>query len=129
MNERLQQYFERLKSWRGPRPRDLSVAGEIASIAKFAKKRQRDLGEVITAWNTLCPAKLSGVCTVDGLTNGMLAITASSPSAGYELSRLLRTGLEEELKRRFPTRVRRIKVTIGEAADSIPTPRTPDMED
>lgn len=123
MNERQRQNFEQLKAWRGPRERDLSLATTIVSIAKFAKKRQRDLGEVIAAWNALCPAKLGTACTVDSLTNGLLSMTASSAAAGYELSRLLRTGLDEEMKRRFPTRIRRIKVTIGEVAESTPAAR------
>ncbi|MSR41782.1 MAG: DUF721 domain-containing protein [Phycisphaerales bacterium] len=114
MDERERRKFEQLKAWRGPRPRDFSVATTIASIVKFEKKRNRDLGDVITVWNALCPAKLTSACTVSSLANGTLNVSASSPGAGYELSRLLRASLERELTSRFPTRVRRIKVVISE---------------
>ena len=128
MDQRQQRNFEQMKAWRGPRVRDLSVGATITSIAKFATKRQRDLGEVLTTWNALCPAKLASSCTVDSLTGGILSITVTTAGAGFELSRVLRASLERELTTRFPTRIRRIKVSIGEdAATSHPArnPRSP----
>ena len=126
MDQRQQRNFEQMKAWRGPRVRDLSVGATITSIAKFATKRQRDLGEVLTTWNALCPAKLAASCTVDSLAGGILSITVTTAGAGFEISRVLRASLERELATRFPTRIRRIKVSIGEIAPTAQHPaRTP----
>ena len=102
-----------MRVYRGRREPDLSVAAMAAALERATAQRQRALGDVIDVWNELVPERVRGYTAVDGLAQGTLTLTVASSSASYELSRVLRDGLERTLVARMPTRIRRIKVRVA----------------
>jgi hypothetical protein len=108
-------WIERMRVYRGRTDRDLSVAGQLAGIERGFRERNRALGDVIDAWNDLAPGPLRNASTIAGLAQGTLTIEATGSSAGYELSRALRGGLEQAMTTRLTGRVRRIRVRVGGA--------------
>ncbi len=105
-------WIERTRVYRGIRERDVSIERPLAGLERLFAERQRTLGDVIEAWNELAPSRVRGSASIAGLAQGTLTLTVTSSSASYELSRVLRDGLERDLVARLPARVRRVKVRV-----------------
>ena len=106
-------WIERMRVYRGRAEPDLSAAAMAASVERATAQRQRALGDVIDLWNEVAPERMRGFVTIEGLAQGTLSLTVASSSASFEVSRLLRDGLERTLVERMPTRIRRVKVRVG----------------
>ncbi len=106
-------WIDRMRVYRGRADPDLSVASMAASLERATSQRQRALGDVIDLWNELAPERVRGFVTIEGVGQGTLTLTVASSSASYELSRVLRDGLERTLVDRMPTRIRRVKIRVG----------------
>ena len=102
-----------MRIYRGRSEPDLSIASMAAALERATAQRQRALGDVIDLWNQVAPERMRGFVTIEGLAQGTLSLTVASSSASFELSRLLRDGLERTLVDRMPTRIRRVKVRVG----------------
>ena len=106
-------WLDRMREFRGRRERDITVNRPVDAFEREFKDRHRALGDIIDAWNELSPLSVRGVVTISGLAQGTLTLTMTSSSASFEISRILRDGLEHTLVTRFPSRIRRIKVRVG----------------
>jgi hypothetical protein len=105
-----------MRVYRGRSEPDLSIGAMAASLERATAQRQRVLGDVIDLWNEVAPERVRGYAAIEGLGQGTLTLTVTSSSASYELSRVLRDGLERTLVERMPARIKRVKVRVG--ADS-----------
>ena len=105
--------LERIRPFRARRERDASIGLDLDLLRRGFSERHRALGDVIDAWNALAPEPIRSVSAVAGLANGTLTIAAAGSSASYEISRVLRDGLERRLIERLPARIRRVKVKVG----------------
>lgn len=106
-------WLERTRVYRGIRERDTTLDRVVRGLERDFTDRQRTLGDVIDAWNTLVPAALRAHVSVAGVSTGTLTLSVGSSGASYELSRALRDGLERAIVERLPGRVRRVKVRVG----------------
>jgi len=93
--------------------RDWSIAALVDAIEKDSRRKDRALGRFMGLWQELVPAELARHLSVSGLRGGVLSVVAASASARYELDRLLRAGLEQELRRRFTGTLGRVRITVG----------------
>jgi hypothetical protein len=109
-------WIDRMRVYRGRSEPDLSIGAMAASLERATAQRQRVLGDVIDLWNEVAPERVRGYAAIEGLGQGTLTLTVTSSSASYELSRVLRDGLERTLVERMPARIKRVKVRVG--ADS-----------
>ncbi|MBI1304539.1 MAG: hypothetical protein GC172_12260 [Phycisphaera sp.] len=105
-------WIDRTRVYRAIRERDVSIERPLAGLERLFADRQRALGDVIEVWNELAPARVRGGASIAGLAQGTLTLTVTSSSASYEVSRVLRDGLERDLVARMPTRIRRVKVRV-----------------
>jgi hypothetical protein len=102
-----------MRVYRGRAEPDLSVGAMASSLERSTAQRQRILGDVIDLWNEVAPVRVRGFAAIEGLGQGTLTLTVTSSSASYELSRVLRDGLERTLVERMPARIKRVKVRVG----------------
>lgn len=107
------QQLQMLREHRGTRERDTSITRLLAGTAQHAQRTQRKLGQLIALWEELVPARLASHTSLGGLRNGVLHVIVDSSSAAYELDRLLRGGLTEQLQSRFRGSLARVKTRIG----------------
>ncbi|MEY4820578.1 MAG: hypothetical protein RLY72_230, partial [Planctomycetota bacterium] len=106
-------WLDRMRPFRARFERDVSMDGALHSLERQLRERQNAFGDVIEAWNQIAPPTVRDTTVINGLANGTLTLATSGSSASYELSRILRDGLERALIHRFPTRIKRVKVRIG----------------
>lgn len=76
----------------------------------------KQLGGVGRLWEELLPAELAGHTRLESLRRGVLKVAVDSSSRLYELDRLLRGGLEQELIRRHRGGVTRVALHVGTVA-------------
>jgi len=89
------------------------MEGALQSLERQLREQQNAVGDIIDVWNELAPPSVRGLATIGGVSQGTLTLVTTSSGASYELSRVLRDGLERALMRRLPSRVKRIKVRVG----------------
>jgi hypothetical protein len=106
-------WIDRTRVYRAIRERDTTIDRVVHGLEREFTDRQRALGDVIDAWNSLVPPALRPHVSVAGVAAGTLTLSVASSGASYELSRALRDGLERRMVELLPGRVRRIKVRVG----------------
>ncbi len=106
--------IEQLRKHRQRRERDLSIAQLVGAMADDARRTQRRLGALIDLWSQLVPRELEKHSRVLGVRGGIVQIQCDSSSTRYELDRLLRQGLEQELRKRYPSTLTKIRLTVGD---------------
>ena len=105
--------IEQLRKHKQRRERDLSIAPLVGAMGDDARRTQRRLGALIDLWSQLVPGELERHSRVVGVRGGIVQIQCDSASTKYELDRLLRQGLEHELRRRYPSTLTKIRLSIG----------------
>ncbi len=106
--------IEQLRRHRQRRERDLSIAQLVGAMADDARRTQRRLGALIDLWSQMVPRELEKHSRVVGVRGGVAAVQCDSASTKYELDRLLRQGLEQELRMRYPSTLTKIRLTVGD---------------
>ena len=106
--------IEQLRKHRQRRERDLSISSLVGAMGDDARRTQRRLGALIDLWSELVPEELEKHSRVVGMRGGVAAVHCDSASTKYELDRLLRQGLEQELRKRYASTLTKIKLSIGD---------------
>ena len=114
------QQLQMLREYRGVRERDSSIGKLVAGTAQHAQRTQRKLGQLIALWEELVPADLASHTSLSGLRHGVLHVIVDSSSAAYELDRMLRGGLTQQLQARFRGSLVRVKARIGKPEEPAP---------
>lgn len=110
------QRIGQLQAWRGRRPFDPSIAGFVSAVADGAQRTQRRLGELAELWQELLPPEIANQTALAGLRGGVLQVTADSSAVSFELDRLLRGGVEADLRRRYRGTLVRIRIRVEQIA-------------
>lgn len=105
--------WERLRQWRKLPERDLSLRFIAEQFQRTVERPYRQLTSVVELWNQLVPLDLVDHTRLDSLKRGILRVRVDSSARLYELDRLLRDGLEQELIRRHKgPALRRIELRV-----------------
>ncbi|MDZ4755571.1 MAG: hypothetical protein SGJ11_13875 [Phycisphaerae bacterium] len=108
--------FERLKAWRGPRDRDVTIAPFVKQFLRDQTRASKSLGCLTEAFEAIVPGVILPECTLLGVRGSVLTIETRSASAQYALDRFLRTGGERDLCARSTqsgTNVTKIRVVCA----------------
>ncbi len=106
--------IEQLRKYRQRPEREVSIARLVGSLADDARRTQRRLGSLIDLWSELVPAELEGHSRIVGVRGGIGHVQCDSASTRYELDRALRQGLEQELRRRYPSTLMKIRLSVAD---------------
>lgn len=107
-----QNELERLRKFRAPKERDLTLRVPLGFAAQELRRMRRGLGAVAAAWGQIVPPELAERTALVGISRGVLTVRASDASAKYELERLLRSGGEAAVVRASPVSLRRVRVVL-----------------
>ncbi len=106
--------IEQLRTYRQRPEREVSIARLVGSMADDARRTQRRLGSLIDLWSELVPPELERHSRVAGVRGGVGHVECDSASTKYELDRALRQGLEQELRRRYPSTLMKIRLSVAD---------------
>ena len=107
--------LHQLRQWRNVKPEpDLSLAFVKDDFKKKVERPYKQLAGIAELWQRLLPQDLIGHTRLDSLTRGVLHVTVDCSARLYELDRLLRMGLQQQLivNHRGPA-FRRVKLRVG----------------
>ncbi len=106
--------IRRLQALRGRPERETSISPLVAGKAAEARRAERGLGSFVDLWEGVMPQELALRTRVTGLRGGVVQVTVDSSSTAWELDRLLREGLQEQLRRAYGRTLLRVRITVGE---------------
>jgi len=115
--------LDKLREWRRPYARDLSLGASIEKVASAARQADRGLSRVLEAWRAAAPAELAGCCRPIALKAGTLEIACDSSAATYEVNRWLQSeGVSALAREGVP--VLRVRL-VGTSLQPTMQPRSP----
>lgn len=92
------------------RSRRVEVSGLFATVQRELQRTEKRLAGSSALWERVCPPELLERTCVVGLQRGTLTIGVRDHSTRYVLDRLLRSGLEDEVRRRSAVSVSSVKL-------------------
>ena len=105
--------IERLRKWRNQPEPDLSMRFLPKHFKDSVERPFRQVTSVTELWHQLLPPELMEHTQLQSLRRGVLRVRVDSSARLYELDRLLRTGLEQELIHRHKgPALRRIELRV-----------------
>ncbi len=110
-------HLDRLRQWRGEGAEDLGLGFLTDMVKKRYTRDHGRLGEIAAAWQSVVPESLLSRTALEGLSRGVLTIRVADSATRYELDRLLRGGVEMQLKRACKAPIRRLRVQVGPVGD------------
>ena len=105
--------LERLRKHRARPGRELSVGPTIEAMASDLRRTHKKHGELIELWEKFVPPDLAAQTSIVSLRGGIAQVQVESSAAGFEIDRLLRTGLLAQLRSEFSGSLMRVKVKVG----------------
>ena len=91
----------RIAPYRRRREREPSITKIVEDTLKKARRDEKRIGSFAEAWEALVPEELLRACTIGSVRGSKITIEVDSSSAKFELDRLLRGGLQVELRRLY----------------------------
>jgi len=107
--------LERVRDIRRQKQPDHSLAFLKPYFQKQVAKPYKQMAGVTELWRQLVPPNLLAHTRLKGLTRNVLHVGVDSSAHLYDLDRLLRSGLEDRLRRNVTTRtLRRVQLKLVE---------------
>lgn len=109
-----QDHLDRLRSWRNPKPRDLTLRFMPEQFKRQVARPHKQLAMLVELWSELVPDALLSHTRLAGLARGVLHVEVDSSARLYELDRLLRSGLQQQIitRHRGPA-MRKIQLRVA----------------
>jgi hypothetical protein len=93
----VQQHLDRLRASRSLPKRDLSLGFLSKQFQQEVAKPYKQLGDLAALWAELVPQRLVKASRLVGLSRGTLHVEVDHAAAHFEIDRLLRGGLQQDL--------------------------------
>lgn len=107
-----ERHIENLRLWRNWKPRDVTLRGAVELVDKKYARPHKQLGQIVGQWEQLIPPTLRRQTALASLTKGVLTVHVSDSAAMYELDRLMRSGVEQQIKSACKTTLRKIRLQV-----------------
>jgi hypothetical protein len=105
--------LERLRQWRNRPARDQSMAFITKQFKQEIERPYKQVSAIVDTWAQLVPAELAEHCRLQSLRRSVLRVAVDSSEHLYQLDRLLRQGLADQITRQHPAAgVRRIQLYL-----------------
>ncbi len=116
-----QSHLDGLRERRNRKDPDLSLGFMRETFKREVQKPYEQLGDLSEIWTELVPVELSAHTRLVSLNRGVLRVLVDSSGRLYELDRLLRSGVFDELVTRHKGKaVRRVELKVGGTAGRPP---------
>jgi hypothetical protein len=102
--------LEQIRLWRKRNFRDSSISATILELRKSLKKTNKQLTQIMQAWDLHVPAHIHKNAIPTSLRGGILEITVDDSPTAYQLNQLIRAGLLNTLQTNCSSTLKKIKV-------------------
>jgi hypothetical protein len=128
--EQYQDHLDRLRQWRSRPEPDLSLGFLREQFKRRVEKPHKQLAAIVEAWQKFVPAALLNYCRLESLSRGVLTVGVDDSAHLYDLDRLLRQGLEQQVRAaaKGPT-LRRVQLRLSQAPQPAPRKAAEDADE
>ena len=105
--------LDRLRQWRNRPPRDQTLAFLVDHVKAQVVRPHRQVGQLAELWQELVPAEMADRTTLASFTRGILTVHVPDSALLYQLDRLLRGGIEQQLRQRSKTTLRSVRLKVS----------------
>lgn len=116
--EQQNQHVERLREWRNFPEKDYSLGFMTEQFKREVKKPQKALDKLYEVWQELIPAHLQPRTQPMSLKRGVLTVHVSDSATLYEMQRLVRSGLQDQLALCCGATLNRVKLVVAKLEES-----------
>jgi hypothetical protein len=111
---RYEQHLKQLRAWKIKPERDYTLSFLPRAFKQQVEQPHRQLAAIVPLWTQLVPPDVRDHTRLDSLNRGVLRVAVDSSAWLYELDRLLRSGLKDQIiaAHRSPT-LRRIQLRVA----------------
>ncbi len=102
--------LEQIRLWRKRNVRDTSISATILELRKSLKKTNKQLSQIIEAWDLHVPEQIHKNAIPTSLRGGVLEVTVDDSPTAYHLNQLIRAGLLNTLQTKCSSTLKKIKV-------------------
>ncbi len=118
-NEAKQKHLDRLRGWRNYAEKDVSMDFLKDFLKQEVERPYKQLHQIAEVWEKLVPVEVAKKTKLESLSRGVLRVAVGSSATLYELDRLLRSGLENEIIRAHKgPAFRKISLRVGRVVGS-----------
>jgi len=110
---KLHAQVEQLREWRKRKIRDTSIESSLIEFRKSLKKSNKQLTQILQAWDNEVPQQLSQNAIPTSLRAGILEVSVRDSSTSYQLNQLIRAGLLRKLQEQCSGTLKQIRVRIS----------------
>jgi hypothetical protein len=107
------EHLENLRQWRNRKRPDLTLGYLKKYVAKKYTRPLKQMGPFAELWQKALPPRLHERTALVALHNGVLTIHIADSPTLYQIDRLMRSGVEHQLKSQAKTAITEIKLKIG----------------
>ncbi|MHC4993590.1 MAG: DciA family protein [Planctomycetota bacterium] len=111
--QRQAEHLENLRQWRNRKPRDLTLGYLKKYVARKYTRPLSQMGPFAELWQEALPPRLHRRTALVALHNGVLTIHVADSPTLYQIDRLMRSGLERQLKSQSKAAITCIKLKLG----------------
>ncbi len=105
--------LEQIRKWRKRKFRDTSIDASILEFRRTLKKTNKQLSQVLEAWDEIVPEQINKSAIPTSLRSGVLEVSVNDSPTAYQLNQLIRTGLLHQLQQRSCGTLKQIKVQLA----------------
>ncbi|HAI11178.1 MAG TPA: hypothetical protein DCM28_05695 [Phycisphaerales bacterium] len=110
-----QKHLDNLRQWRNFKAKDVSMDFLNPWFKNQVTKPFKQLKGIGEVWANGVPPEILAKSRLERYSRGTLTVTVDSSATLYELDRLLRSGLQQELTQASrPASLNRIKLVVGQ---------------
>ncbi|MGY8753514.1 MAG: DciA family protein [Phycisphaerales bacterium] len=110
---RLTDQLEQIRAWRKPNYKETSIASTILAFRKSLKKTNKQLTQILEAWDEHVPEQIHRNAIPTSLKSGVLEVTVTDSPTSYQLNQLIRSGLLNMLQKQSSGTLKKIKVRLA----------------
>ena len=110
---KLHAQLEELRKWRKRKVRDTSIEHSILEFRRALKKTNKQLSQILEAWDMLVPRHVSQNATPTSLRAGIVEVSVTDSPTSYQLNQLIRSGLLQKLQQECSGTLKQIRVRIA----------------
>jgi hypothetical protein len=105
--------LEQIRQLRKRKYPETSIESSILSIRRNLKKTNKQLTNILEAWDEFVPEQISMNAMPTSLRAGILEVSVNDSPTAYQLNQLLRTGLLQKLQEKSSATLKQIKVRLA----------------
>ena len=91
-----------------------SIRSDITRLRTTVEKHAQRFGDAAELWERFIPANVRDDTRLSGISGGVLTVVTGSSATSYTLDRILRGGVDAEIRNASAGKITRVRMRVGQ---------------